>query len=444
MNTLPRAARFYIWTLITLAALLLGIALLSFPQGITSFGTFLLFAFFSIVAGLFPVVLPRKLVEMTAGVAVDIAAILLFPFSLAILVPAIGNIANQLYRRRVWYKSLFNVSHVVVTYTILYCIVRLFYPDYGFPLGDWHTAVGLLVLGVAYYLLNNMLVVLIIALAGRIPFRYVWQTNLRSITWHHVSMVCAGFLLAFLWTVEPWTIIFVLLPVVVLREAMAVTAQLETQTYEAIEALVDAVDARDHSTHQHSERVASYSRKIAEAMRLEQSVIERIAISARLHDLGKVGIGDAWLHKTGPLSDEERSQFQSHPILGADIVARFTVLGVEKGMVLYHHEHWDGHGYPDGLKGDAIPLGARIICVADSFDAMTSDRPYRKALSTTEARRRLREASGTQFDPFVLQYALDVLPGAEADARAGRASPEVPPPPDRYNLSNSITMDKPV
>ncbi len=353
--------------------------------------------------------------EITAGVAVNIAAIALFPVSLAILIPALGAFVTEIVKRRVWYKTMFNVSQTIVTYTLLHLLIQQFYQRIGLLVESWGDIVGLLAVGVCYYLLNTSLVVMVVSLTAKVPFKYIWQTNFRSITWHQVSMVCGGFLLAFLWTVQPWSIVLIVVPIVMLRQAMALTAQLETQTHEAIEILVNTVDARDVSTFQHSERVAIYARDIAGAMHLDQAAIEQISLSARLHDLGKVGIGDTWLYKKGPLTHEERLQFERHSELGANIVARFSILGVEHAMVRSHHERWDGHGYPDGLMGAEIPLGARVICVADSFDAMTSDRPYRSALSHAEARRRLAEGAGTQFDPAVIAAALLVLPGLQEE-----------------------------
>lgn len=415
MSNFLRAARLYIWTLAALAVLCLGFALRTFSPTVSSLQIFFLFTTLSALAGLFPVILSRGRVEITPNSAVNIATTILFPFSIGVLVPAVATLITELYQRRTWYKAMFNISQVTVTYATLSLLYQLVHDNQSRFISGWADILGLLLVGVAYFLVSTTLVVAVVSLTSGVPFRYIWQTNFQGITWHQISMACAGFLLAFLWMTQPWSIVLIVLPVAILRQALSLTALLETQTYEAIEALVDAIDARDPSTYQHSERVASYSRAIAEAMDLRQDEIERIAISARLHDLGKVGISDAWLYKAGPLSDEERAQFQRHAEIGADIVARFPVLGVERAMVRSHHERWDGRGYPDGLTSEQAPLGARIIGVADAFDAMTSDRPYRKALSFAEARRRLQAGVGTQFDPAVVAAALPVLPGAEAE-----------------------------
>lgn len=400
----------YIWSLAIIAGACLALAVVRFPLTPSDLGSFLVFSTLSALAGLHPVVMPRRFIEITASVAVNIAAVILFPFSLAVLIPAVGAFVTELQQQRVWYKRMFNISHAVVNYAALSTVLELVSDKSGTIVDGWHDALTLLLVGVIYYLLDTNLVVLVVSLTSQRPFWYIWRTNLRNIMWHQSSMICAGFLLALLWTVQPWSIILIVLPLVILRQSFSLTALLETQTLDAIEALVDTIDARDASTYQHSERVAMYARTIAEAMGLSREEIEQISISARLHDLGKVGISDAWLYKVGPLTEEERAQFQRHPVLGAEIVSRFPVLGVEYGMVRHHHERWDGRGYPDGLSGTEIPLGARIIAVADAFDAMTSDRPYRRALSYTEARRRLQAGARSQFDSDVVAVALKVLP----------------------------------
>jgi HD-GYP domain-containing protein (c-di-GMP phosphodiesterase class II) len=129
---------------------------------------------------------------------------------------------------------------------------------------------------------------------------------------------------------------------------------------------------------------------------------QTILDAARIHDLGKVGTQDSALRKPGPLTDDERKEMEKHPTIGAEIVGQMETYKRIAPIVRHHHERWDGKGYPDGISGEAIPLGSRIICVADSYDAMTSDRPYRKALSHLDAHAELRKHAGTQFDPVIV------------------------------------------
>jgi HD-GYP domain-containing protein (c-di-GMP phosphodiesterase class II) len=176
---------------------------------------------------------------------------------------------------------------------------------------------------------------------------------------------------------------------------------------QTLEALGRAVDRRDGMTGGHCVRVAEYSRILGQ--RLLGSGTQELQVleyGALLHDIGKIAVPDAILRKDGPLTDEEWEIMRQHPCLGHEILFGIAFLKDALPIVLYHHERFDGKGYPEGLAGDAIPIGARIFSAADAFDAMTADRHYRRALSLDEAMSELRRNSGTQFDPEVIA-ALD-------------------------------------
>jgi HD-GYP domain-containing protein (c-di-GMP phosphodiesterase class II) len=137
--------------------------------------------------------------------------------------------------------------------------------------------------------------------------------------------------------------------------------------------------------------------------------VEQVVLAARVHDLGKIGISNDILHKQGMLTDDERRVIEEHPVIGADILASYSGFRESLAFVRHHHERWDGRGYPDRLKGEEIPLGARIITVADSYDAMTSDRPYRHGMAVEDAVERLKDGMGTQFDPTVTAKFIQIL-----------------------------------
>jgi putative nucleotidyltransferase with HDIG domain len=175
-----------------------------------------------------------------------------------------------------------------------------------------------------------------------------------------------------------------------------------------LEALVAALDAREHETKAHSKRVSEYTLYLAREMSVDASHLDVIRRGAMLHDIGKIGISDAILLKPGKLTDEEWVDMQKHPQIGYWILDGIEALKPASDVVLSHHERYDGTGYPGRLHGSEIPLGARIFSVADTLDVMTSDRPYRKALSYEEARTEISRFSGTQFDPEVVKYFLQV------------------------------------
>ncbi len=177
---------------------------------------------------------------------------------------------------------------------------------------------------------------------------------------------------------------------------------------ETLELLVGAVELRDPYTSGHSQRVRKYSQIIASALRLPDREIDRIGVAALLHDVGKIdGIFVPILQKPGRLTPEERATMELHPIKSAELVARASQLSDIVATVRHHHENWNGTGYPDQLAGTDIPLGSRIIMFADTIDAMTSDRPYRKALTEVEVRSELAKFRGTQFDPHICDILID-------------------------------------
>jgi HD-GYP domain-containing protein (c-di-GMP phosphodiesterase class II) len=170
-----------------------------------------------------------------------------------------------------------------------------------------------------------------------------------------------------------------------------------------VRALANAVEARDAYTGKHAERVAAYGLEIAAAVGLKLAEEPQIEFAFLLHDVGKVAIPDAILFKPERLSTEEEALMRRHTAIGADIVADIDFLGSARDVIRFHHERWDGAGYPDGLAGESIPLAARVFAVADALDAVTTDRPYRPARSLAAGRDEIDQGSGTQFDPAVVE-----------------------------------------
>lgn len=178
---------------------------------------------------------------------------------------------------------------------------------------------------------------------------------------------------------------------------------LEEIYIEVITAMASAIDARDAYTHGHSHRVTEYAVAIAEGMRLSPAEVDIIRNASILHDVGKIGIKEDILKKPGRLTEEERREMEYHPFIGTKILQSVKLLEPVMPLVYHHHERYDGTGYPDGLRGEDIPQGARIISLADAFESMTSDRPYRKSLPLEKAMAELRYGSGRQFDPRVVE-----------------------------------------
>src|SRR6266567_4613005 len=179
--------------------------------------------------------------------------------------------------------------------------------------------------------------------------------------------------------------------------------RLERVSTATLEALVNALEAKDPYMRGHSARVADLSANIATEMRLSDEDVERVRMAGRLHDLGKIGTRDAVVNKEGPLTADEFEHVKQHVIIGAQILAPLTHLGDVVSMVRTHHERWDGTGYPDGLRGEEIPVGGRVIAAAEVFDALTTSRPYQDKMTPEQAIERLAELSGTVLDPEVYE-----------------------------------------
>jgi ribonuclease P protein subunit RPR2 len=187
------------------------------------------------------------------------------------------------------------------------------------------------------------------------------------------------------------------------KQERARAQQLRRSYVATVRALANAVEARDAYTGKHAERVAAYGIAIARAGGMSIADDPQIEFGFLLHDVGKVAIPDAILFKPDPLDPAERAVMERHPDIGWEILRDVDFLGDAKLVVRHHHERWDGRGYPDGLAGEDIPLAARVFSVADTFDALTTDRPYRPAKELAAAREVVASVSGTQFDPAVVE-----------------------------------------
>jgi HD-GYP domain-containing protein (c-di-GMP phosphodiesterase class II) len=175
-------------------------------------------------------------------------------------------------------------------------------------------------------------------------------------------------------------------------------------------ALLETIEAKDPSTRGHCDRVASLSRRLAMAAGCDDQLIDEATVCGWLHDVGKIGVPDHILQKTGPLTDEEFTVVQRHSITGERILGSLPQIDAIRDGVRSHHERWDGRGYPDGLAGDAIPLIGRIVAVADAFDAMCSKRAYRDGMPAPQACAEIAACAGTQLDPFLVACFLEMNP----------------------------------
>lgn len=280
----------------------------------------------------------------------------------------------------------------------------------GTPLvriGD-SSSLSLFALFLVFFLTNSICVAGALGIVGQRSAWAIWKKNTFSALPYDFLSLPA--ILFFAWTYNQYGTVgaFVFaVPLLGLRQLYKVTGQLEQTNKELLELMVAAIEARDPYTSGHSRRVAEKARIIAKAVGLREKDIDRIVAAALLHDVGKIHeVFGPILSKPGRLTPEEQVIMRTHPVKSAELAGKVTELRDVVPLIRHHHENWDGTGYPDGLKGNDIPLGSRIIMFADTIDAMTTDRPYRAALDATSVRKELLRFRATQFDPAICDALL--------------------------------------
>jgi HD-GYP domain-containing protein (c-di-GMP phosphodiesterase class II) len=360
--------------------------------------------------------------SMSLSLTVGFAAAILYGPAFAGIV-AIGGvlISDLIISRRHWTRVLFNAGQLAISAGLAAIVYeQLAAPGAVDLSGD---ALAILAAAVVFLLVNDTLVTIIISLSGR-SFLHEWTASFREMGILYVSMAPLGALLAFAYQDSRWNVLYFPFLILVIYNGFKLYANLQSETDHALVLLADTVDKRDEYTFAHSQRVAAYSAEIARALDLPRKEIDLIVSAARVHDLGKIATDNRILYKQASLTEDERKAIIAHPADGSELAGQFSMYRKGTDYIRHHHERWDGRGYPDGLAGTQIPLGARVITVADAYDAMTSDRPYRAALSPEIALAELRRGAGRQFDPdlveaFIACYrgqnrpSLVVVPDAE-------------------------------
>jgi len=410
MRDLPLSARFFILSLFGLSV---AAALFSFLPITPDWHSLFIVAVLAITIAtldLFPVSLysvqKNNIVEITISVAVKMAAVLLLPPPVVVLAVFAGTLLAEAWLQRVWYKLIFNTGMLTINSAVAVIVYASLHNPNVPLLGSAQNLAALIALGLSDVAINSILVSVAIALATRTSVLYVWAQNCRPVILHDLSMLPIGVFIYILWQYNPLSIVLAAIPLFVLRYSYQLVSNLRSQTRDALYALARVLDERDQLTSRHSDLVAEHAGLMAQLLGLGPEQVDVITLAAAMHDIGKLGMRNDILFKTGPLTPEERELAKRHPVIGAELLKKFPLF--EKGAVYvrHHHERWDGTGYPDGLRGEAIPLGARILAVADSYQAMIEVRPYREPLTPEAALQQLRDYAGTQFDPSVVAVFL--------------------------------------
>lgn len=393
------------------AAAVLWTPLMPPSASATAAGVALLIA----MARAYPVrVAPKR--KMSVDTAPAFAAVVLLSPPLAMAAAAAGMLAGEIRAGGRWFQAAFNSSVSglrVGVGAIVFRVVAGMALDAG---GPRHIdPMALILSAIALYLVSSALVDTAAGLTlGQNPFRDWWASHRRKLP-HESVLLSLGVFAAMPARDYPWVLPVLVVPAAIVRRSLQDGLNIKSEARETLESLAEAMDLRHHRAADHSRRVAELARAIARRMDLSARDVELVTDAARLRDIGEVALAPDLLVSPELLTEEQRLEVREHSNIGARMVERFPDFADCALLIRHHHERWDGWGAPSGLTGQAIPLGARIIAVAETYEALIASRPYREALSPSQARDELGALAGAQLDPRVVNVLLDML-GHEAAA----------------------------
>jgi diguanylate cyclase (GGDEF)-like protein/putative nucleotidyltransferase with HDIG domain len=433
MGELTRPARYYVAAIIAIGFIVLILRLpdATFAQPVL----FIALLILSSMTAALKVHLPLTSSGSTMSVsyAVDFASLLLLGPHETMLVAA-GSAFSQCHlktkERNAVHRTLFSVASLVIT---VQASGLAFHFLGGTGSGMAFAALARPLVGAAtvYFVLNTGLVATAIALSTGAPIFSTWHNNfLWSAPSYFVGAGSAALAASFVTHAGYWVAPFTFAPLYLTYRTYKVymgriddqqrhvlqTSDLHLAT---IEALARAIDAKDQTTQVHIRRVQVYATGLAHALHLSEPEIQGIKTAALLHDIGKLAVPEHILSKPGPLTQEEFQKIRIHPQVGAEIIAAVPFPYPVAPLIMSHHERWDGKGYPQGLAGEDIPLGARILTIVDYYDAVTTDRPYHKALNGESAVGLLKHEAGRALDPTLVPMFIDLLPALTAELGPG-------------------------
>lgn len=404
MANVPARAKVFFYSIYAAAFLVLVVGLTIKP--VLPWLEVAFFALLIFIADSFAVLLPKK-ASISVSFAIIFATTILFgPWvaSLASLITAVN--FSDLRNKIPWYKMLFSACNYIVSAFVSGYIYMLAGGAIGkvtaanFP----YIIIPLSLSCTIFFITNTSLITLAIAYLYDESIFNTWRYNFQWLIPNYYALGVLGFILAQIYASSgPASVILLVVPLLIARQTFRVYMNLKGAYVDTVSALVQALEAKDPYTRGHSERVAKYAEMAAKELRIPDEKVETLRYAALLHDIGKIGIARRILNKPGRLTNDEFKRIQTHPGLGAEIIGDIDFLKEAIPAVYYHHERLNGTGYAEGLSGERIPLLARIMTVADSFDAMTSTRSYRPALSDKEAAGELMACRGSQFDPKIVE-----------------------------------------
>jgi len=379
------------------------------------FDILLFFIFLTALTESFTVIYNK--ISFSTSFAITVASFILFGTSNAIIILVLG-FAFRLPKYNNKYRHIFNTPFYGTIFNLCSLAIPIIYGNYFYKIAGGTTYNGklddnllqIIVFGGVFYLINTFIISIVFSITTKKGIIYSFISNFKLVLLNTFVMTPFGVLLAYLFNSYSYGgVIIVIIPILLARYTFSLYIQTKSQYVETIDALMLAMEARDKYTEGHSKRVAELSASIAKELKYNDWKIEQLNMAALLHDVGKIGIDDHILNKPGKLTVEEFDTIKTHPQIGYNILKDIKNLESILPIVHYHHERYDGKGYPDGKKPEELSLDVFIVQLADSIDAMSTDRPYRKALQPNVVVEEVKKYSGTQFHPKVVEAYFKML-----------------------------------
>ena len=396
-------------TLVLISAIILLILLLpTMPLLSEIWLPILFFTVIAMLAEYLSVFLPAG-GQITVAFPISFVIILVYGPAVAILVEILSVIWEILKKRDNWYKTLFNAAQ----YSLSSGLAGVVYISSGGVVGTQNIINYLLpaaLCALTYCLVNSILVATVISLDSGMSVSKVYRINIKEVIPSYLAEAPMGFIMAIIYVhIGILGILLFFFPLLLARQSFELYTRMRKIYLDTIRTLAATIDAKDPYTLGHSERVSHLAVQLARKLDFAETEIEYLEYAAILHDIGKIGIEDRILGKKDRLTDEEYDKIKEHPVIGASIIGSIEFLQKCSQTVLHHHERYEGGGYPHGLKGEEIPRTARLLAVVDAYDAMNSDRPYRKKLSENDILEEIERESGKQFDPAIARTFISLI-----------------------------------
>lgn len=411
----PKKIEVYV-AVITILFCIFGLYLIK-NYDINDINTLLFFIVISIIVESLLIPLPNG-EGASVGFAISLSAIILGGPLVAYIVNGLGVLfrfvkdskrgVEHLFNRPIA-KTLFNTSQ----YGITAGLAGIVYLKAGGHIGEISlnfSLIPILALMCTYLIVNTLLISKLLSILSKSNFWYIWIKNIKELVPSLFSIGTLGIIISLAYiNYGAGAVLLFLGPLLLARYSFKLYMDMRRAYMDTILALTKTMEAKDPYTSGHEARVEEYSIKLAKALKLPEKKIEDIKTAALLHDIGKIGIDDSILRKPSTLTEIEYKEIQKHPIIGAEILKDIGFLKEISEIIKYHHERYDGTGYPEGKKGDEIPIESSILAIADVFDAMTSDRPYRNALTVKQALEEIKSNAGTQFNPEIANAFVKII-----------------------------------